>query len=300
MSQGTVLVTGATGYLGQNLCRFLHGRGYRVRAMVRGTRPGEAMAGEGIGEIYRCDLPHEIDEQAFQGDVAAVIHCAYETRYRNLETSRATNVIGARELLRLARAHGAGRFIFISSLSADPEVRSYYGQSKLEVERMLDSQRDLAIRPGLILGQGGLFMRMRRLVRAIPVIPVFYGGRQIVQTVWVEELCDAIEKALRKGLTGIVKVAEPEGVQLIAFYKAICELEGRGRLLVPFPGKPVLFGVRALEQLGFSPPISSENLLGLKALKHHDVRGDLARLGVTISPFAASLRQLAHASAVAP
>ena len=40
MSSGekTVLITGATGFLGQELCRYFDKQGYRVRALVRDVK----------------------------------------------------------------------------------------------------------------------------------------------------------------------------------------------------------------------------------------------------------------------
>jgi nucleoside-diphosphate-sugar epimerase len=299
MSQEVVLVTGATGLLGRGLCAYLSNRGYEVRALLRSGAEGGASAQPGVPATYKCNLPDEIDPRAFEGPIRALMHCAYDTRFTDRATSERTNVLGTERLLRLSRERQVSQFIFVSSLSADPDVKSYYGQSKLAAEALLDPARDLIVRPGLILGPGGLFLRMRKLVRALPVIPLFYGGQQPVQTVWLGDLCQAIVQAMEMRLTGIIRVAEAEGLSMKAFYAELCRLEGKRRWLVPFPGSLALLALRAIENLGVAAPISSENLLGLKALKHHDVAGDLAKLGLSVLSFRESLRKLAVAEGIA-
>jgi hypothetical protein len=60
----------------------------------------------------------------------------------------------------------------------------------------------------------------------------------------------------------------------------------------PFPGDLALFAIRMLERLGLRPPISSNNLLGIKGLCQVDPLADLARLGLPPLSFQESLQRL--------
>jgi len=288
---GPIAITGATGFIGRNLCDHLSDLGAEVRALVRdpSARPWSSA---GI-RTYACDLPGTIDPEGLAG-AGAVIHCAYVTRHTDLEQARRVNDEGTRRLLALSRQAGAARFVFISSQSAHEEAESYYGRSKLALERLLDAGRDLIIRPGLVLGPGeaGLFERMCRTVRSSRVIPLFGGGKQPLQTVHIDDLCEAIATALGKRLTGVLTVAESDPIPMARFLKLVAAGVGSKPMFVPVPLLPALAALRTLEALGIPFPVSSENLLGLKCMRAVDTRPDLDALGVSLRSASESLRRI--------
>jgi NADH dehydrogenase len=242
-------------------------------------------------ELFLGDLPGRVDDTAFEG-VDVVVHCAYMSRHTTLDEARAVNEDGTARVLAASRKHGVGRFVFISSTGAHPEARSYYGRSKLLIEGSLDLERDLVIRPGLILGPGGLFERVRASLASVGVVPVFEGGRQRIQTVHVEDLGRAIEKAIDDDRTGRFVVAEPEGIELRELFKAIARRMGRRCVLVPLPAGPVLFALRAFEGLGVRLPLTSENVLGALSLRTQPSAADLEALGVRLRGTQRSLDDL--------
>jgi len=273
-----VVISGAAGFLGSAFCRHLLAAGYRVRGLVR--NPAAAPADLVDVEWHRCELPDEIPAAAFAGGVSALIHCAYETRFVDAAKARAVNVGGSRRLFEAARAGGVERILLISSMSAHAEACSLYGLTKLEAEALLDPARDAAIRPGHVIGEGGVFWRTAHMIRALPFIPLFFGGRQQIQTVALADVCRAVEVMLAERITGIVKFAEAEPITLREFYGEVAIRLGKTPRFIPFPGSLALAGMRALEAVGFPAPLSSDNLLGLKRLRAFDVSGDLERLGI--------------------
>ncbi len=279
MSAGPVAVTGAGGFIGRHLCAAFARQGREVRALVRDPetpRPGL----EGYRRVL-CDLPDHVDETGLAG-VETVVHCAYVTRFRSPEQAREVNDRGTRRILDASRAAGARRFVFISSQSAHEGAQSYYGRSKRALEGLL-SPGDLAIRPGLVLGPGeaGLFARMAETMRTARVVPLFGGGRQPLQTVHIDDLCEAITGAVEKGLCGVFTVAEPCPIEMGAFLRALAARQGSHPLFVPFPMAPALAALRLIETARIPFPVSSENLLGLRQMRAADTTPDLKALGVT-------------------
>ena len=59
-----------------------------------------------------------------------------------------------------------------------------------------------------------------------------------------------------------------------------------------YMGDLALFGIRLLEQIGLKPPITTDNLLGIKYLHQFDPVDDLARLGLKPLSFQESLLRL--------
>lgn len=281
--RGLVLITGANGFLGRHLCRHFSEEGYRVRALVRNPAKTAELSEYATGGIYRCDLPSNIDQDAFDGNPFAVIHCAFTTNEPGAENTYDTNVNGSQALLDLTRSLPYVPFVFISSLSAQESAQSAYGKQKFQVEQLLDSEKDLVIRPGLIVGAGGLFERMRRSVVNTPLVPLFYGGKQKIQVVRVEELCRAIETALGGGFRGNYSLAASPPWKIRDFYKEIARLDGKRCRFIPLPGALSLQGLRLLEALGLKLPINSENLLGLKNMKFTDTVKDCEILGLSLS-----------------
>jgi len=181
-----VVVTGATGSLGRPLCARLARGGWEVRALVRDPARVPGM------RAGRCDLPDVIDESLLPG-AFALVHCAYATRETDQERARRVNEDGMRRLLEASRRAGIPRFVFISSVVAHPEAPNYYGRSKASLERLLDPQRDLVVRPGTIIAREGqsIFQQMRDAAERTHVLPVFGGGKQPLQTVHIDDVCEA-------------------------------------------------------------------------------------------------------------
>jgi nucleoside-diphosphate-sugar epimerase len=286
-----IAVTGASGLIGRHLCDHFRHRGWEVHGLVRD--PGSYPFTEPGIRLFRCDLPEVLERDGLAG-ANVLVHCAYSTRAAGQSTARQVNEDGTRRVLDAARAAGIQRFVFMSSLSAHDTARSYYGRSKHVLESLLDPQRDLVVRPGLVLASdGGLFHRMRQLVRRTPIVPLLGGGGQIVQTVHIDELCTAIERALSLGIVGRLNVAEPTGIAVKDLLHQIARQDGRRRYVISVPLTPVLLGLRLLEKLRLPLPISSENVLGLAALRIAPVEGDLNGLGMRLRTAAENLAVLA-------
>lgn len=286
----TIAITGATGLVGGALCRHLAAAGYRVVALVR--REDAALGSLAGVECRACALPDGVTEESLVG-VSVLIHAAYPTRLRKLGEIRRINEEGTRRLLDVSRRIGVEQFVLVSTTSAHEGAVSYYGRSKLMLEGWLDPSRDLVIRPGLVLArEGGLFCRIRDTVRRSRFIPVFGGGRQVIQTVHVQDLCLGFERAIERREVGRLTLAEPDGMGFRAFLRLVAERLGRRVTLVPAPIGLVLGMMQVVEALRLPLPVSSENLLGLRSLRHVECRGDLERLGLNVRTAAESLRDL--------
>lgn len=288
----TVAITGSHGLIGSHLCDHFRRKGWRVRALDRDITQYPFLE-DGI-EVYGCDLPDVLDLKSIES-ADFLIHAAYMTRFTNLAEARRVNEEGTLKLYEAARSTGVKQFVFISSTAARPDARSYYAQSKYKLESMMDRSRDLVVRPGLVLAsEGGLFHRIVKQVRRLPVIPVFGGGGQRLNTVHIEDLCKVFEWALETGIRGVITVAESEGITMKELLDAVSRQMGRRRPIIPVPGGPFILLLRALESLRLKLPVSSENLRGLLSM---DDTGsgpsrEVEQSGIRIRPVRESVRDL--------
>ena len=294
----TVAVTGASGFVGGALCRTLVAKGFEVRALVRD--PARYTGPAGVRALH-CELPDGIDEAALAG-AAAVVHCAYATRETDLARMKRVNEEGTRRLLEASRGAGVPRMVFVSTVAVSPDAPNYYARSKHALEALFDPARDAIVRPGLVIGAGGhgLFQQLQDNLRGLGVVPLFDGGRQPLQTVHIDDLCEAIARILERNLAGAFNVAEPDPPTFAAFLRMLAERLGVRARFVPLPFAPVLAAVRVIEALRLPFPLRSESLLGLEGLQQLPVADDLARLGLRARPAAESVADVIPAAGSRP
>jgi nucleoside-diphosphate-sugar epimerase len=110
-----VLVTGATGFLGQYVVEQLQARGDDVRGLCRRAAPELQRLGV---EVVRGDITDRAAVVAACRDVDAVIHtAAVASIWGPWDCFYSTNVLGTRHVLEGCREHGVGRLIYTSSPS---------------------------------------------------------------------------------------------------------------------------------------------------------------------------------------
>ena len=164
----TVLVTGATGFLGLNLLASLD---RDAVAMVRPGSPTSRLPSD--VDTVEADLSDPDSLPAALAGVDSVVHLAaavYDTTQM-----AGTNVTGTERLVEAAADAGVSRFVFTSTVGAHPEVpadaESAYEQSKVAAEELLfgrDHPFEVsAVYPTYILGP-----RDYRLTRYEHVRPI--------------------------------------------------------------------------------------------------------------------------------
>lgn len=163
----TVLVTGATGFIGGRLVPALLEAGHHVRAMTR--RPERY---DGPGEPVYGDV-HDPDSlaAALDGvDVAAyLVHSLGEADFETRDAD------AARDFGRAAATAGVRQIVYLGGLGADDDRLSPHLRSRREVEQLLaDSGVPLtALRAAIVVGAGGISWEMtRQLVANLPAMVV--------------------------------------------------------------------------------------------------------------------------------
>ncbi|PVV05999.1 MAG: hypothetical protein B6D77_17035 [gamma proteobacterium symbiont of Ctena orbiculata] len=194
----SVLVTGANGFVGEHLCRYMLTNGYQVRAALRENSPRwELCEQAAVGEIEGAtDWRTALEGMDAVVHLAARVHVMQESDPDPLAAFRRVNVAGSSALARQAAKAGVKRLIYMSSVkvngertegqpySADDPVhpQDAYAISKWEAEQALKQiaeQMDLElviVRPVLVYGAGvkGNLERLMALVRT--GVPLPLGG----------------------------------------------------------------------------------------------------------------------------
>jgi dihydroflavonol-4-reductase len=112
----TVLVTGATGLAGANICKLLVERGDAVRALARKTADTDPLVALGV-DVVTGDVTDAAAVAGAARGSDAVIHCAalLGGASQNMADFEAVNVGGTKNVLDAAEAVGLGRVVAVST-----------------------------------------------------------------------------------------------------------------------------------------------------------------------------------------
>jgi dihydroflavonol-4-reductase len=115
---GTVLVTGASGFVGSAVARRLREAGYSVRALLRPTSPTAHLTGLGL-DFVTGDLRDPSSLREALAGVRYLFHVAADYRMwaPNPQDMIDTNVSGTRALMREAMRAGVDRVVYTSSVA---------------------------------------------------------------------------------------------------------------------------------------------------------------------------------------
>jgi nucleoside-diphosphate-sugar epimerase len=276
-------VTGASGYLGSQICETLESGGWQVVRLARSP-------GKSHDQALPYDLATPVTARVREAlrSADALIHAAYDLSLTGPADIWRVNVEGTHRLLEAAKEAAVGRIIVFSSMSAFAGTAQIYGRAKLDIEAMTIECGGCAVRPGLVYSDqaGGMAGAMRKLT-TLPIVPVIAGGTG-VYTVREEDLMRAIAR-LASATTlepGTISVAHPSRVTLLNLLRTFAAQENRRCRFVPVPWQLVYWLLRSGELMRLRLPFRADSLLGLIHTAPGLAGGDqLARVGVILHAF---------------
>jgi nucleoside-diphosphate-sugar epimerase len=265
----TVLVTGASGFIGRALTTRLLGSGrFAVKASVR--HPSSLLS-DGIEQVVTGDLGPDTNWQAALSGADIVVHLAArahvlsESTVDPLAEFRRVNVDATMNLARQACAAAVRRFVFVSSIGVNgnsttgapfserdaPRPQEAYAVSKHEAEQALRALpvecglETVVIRPPLVYGPGapGNFGRLCRLVQRAPLLPfgAVHNRRSLVA---LDNLVDFIVTCMEhpSGARETFLVSDGEDLSTADLIRRLARAMGRPPRLLPIPPSVLMAG----------------------------------------------------------
>lgn len=280
----TVAITGASGFIGKHLCKHFANAGWNVLALQR-TANNSSQARTTV-------IPYSIEEELSPELNAAncIIHAAYITAQDDRDAYN-KNVIGAQRLLKWAEQDARRRVVFLSSLSALDDATSIYGQQKFHIQQLFGVPH-MVIKPGLVLGEGGLFGEMKKYLTTHSIVPVFGNAMQPLQTIHVNDLCKFIELVLEKDRAGTFVAAEEDPVPYITFYSEIARLLNKKIRFVRFPFWFIKMILRLASLFGIKLPIHIDSVKGLEQMRHVPTNNYALQNGLELRNWKQSLKDI--------
>ena len=213
-----ILITGAYGFVGTNLCKYLVSKGHECHALD-------------IPAAKRDDVPYvsfytwdELDKLPV---VDAVVHLAgkaHDLKKVASEQSYFDINVGLTE--KIFAAAKTTRFIYFSSSKADANGNAY-GRSKLAAEQFLNG-RAIVLRPAMIHGpgnKGNLNLLWGIARRGLPwPLAAFENKRSFTS---IANICAAVEALCERGENGIYPIADDEMISTNRLIELIAETCGK-------------------------------------------------------------------------
>jgi NADH dehydrogenase len=189
----TVLVTGATGFIGPHVVHTLRARDVPVRALVRDPTRASRLVAWGV-ELVRGDVTDPGSLRAATEGVDAVVQLVAIIRGKPEDFERVM-AQGTRDLVAAAEDAGVRRFVLASALGLDERSKDAvpYFAAKWQMERAVRESglEHVILRPSFVFGRdGGVLPTFVRLARYAPVTPIIGPGTQRLQPIWVEDLAE--------------------------------------------------------------------------------------------------------------
>ena len=228
MAHRIVTVFGGTGFLGRRIVRHLSSQGFSARIASR--HPGDA----GI----QADIRDKGAVDAAIAGAYGVVNAVSLYRERGTETFQALHVKGAGQLASQAKRAGAERIIHVSGIGADPHSRSSYIRSRGEGELAVRSAFANAsiVRPAVMFGDDDAFLNtIVKLLRRLPAYPLFGQGLARLQPVFVEDVAEAIARALNPKAPNICELGGPKVYSYRELLAEIAARLGKRPILVSVP-----------------------------------------------------------------
>jgi hypothetical protein len=177
--------------------------------------------------------------------------------------------------------------IFISSMAAFPKATSWYGRSKLEVERAVVESGGVAVRPGALWGgeNGGILGAIERVIRLFHVAPLFGGEGTHIFLVRVQRVCEIVDAIARGGSAysgRVLSIFDQPRFSLRDLYRKLARDAGTWVVCVPVPTGACLGVMRLCEWIGLRLPLRSDSIVSITHPNPHvppDIQEQFPELG---------------------
>ena len=238
----TITVFGGTGFLGRRIVRHLRSRGFPVRVASRHPDRGHRQFAPDDPQLQSVEA--DIHDERSVADTLAgaygVVNAVSLYLERGQETFHSVHVESAQRVAAQARRAGVERLVHISGIGADATSQSLYirkrGEGELAVRAaFLDA---IFVRPAVMFGpDDALLTTTLKLLRRLPIYPIFGSGLTRLQPVYVEDVAEAVAQIMQQVETPsmIFELGGPRVYSYEEFLRAVARQAGRAPLLIPTP-----------------------------------------------------------------
>ena len=242
MTAQTVVVAGASGFVGRHLVDRLQTDGLTVRCGTRNTRRAAAVR-PGFNWVELDVDEDDTLDRAFEG-ADALVFLVHRMRDAGAHLADAEEA-AAERVLRCAENAGISRIVYLGGPAPEggsqDKRTSEHLRARLRTGEVLRSSPDIStieLRAGMVIGAGSeswLIVRDLALRLPVMVLPSWLKNRS--QPIWVGDVVDAIAHALRNPRTdsAAFDLPGPETLTARQILERVAASRGIRPLMIPIP-----------------------------------------------------------------
>jgi uncharacterized protein YbjT (DUF2867 family) len=237
-----VTVFGGTGFLGGRVVRHLRKHEFFVRIASRHPNRGRRLFGLDDPKLQSIEANIH-DERSVADAVAGaygVVNAVSLYVEHGRETFHSVHVECAKRVAAQAHRAGVERFAHISGIGAHAASPSLYirerGEGELAVRAAFAGAT--LVRPAVMFGPDDAFLTIiLKLLRQLPIYPMFGRGLTRLQPVYVEDVAEAIARALQGTGTNAItyECGGPRVYSYEEFLRTVAREADLKPILIPIP-----------------------------------------------------------------
>ncbi len=273
----TILLTGASGFVGSHTLPALLDAGHKVVALVRDPKAEDLVLAR-LPEGAHANLAFRHGDvtkpETLPGALAGVdtvVHLVAIARDLDKGASlRLVNTEGTRNVVKAATDAGVSRFVHLGALAVVDEPDLHYGSSKAKGMAIVRESglRWTILAPSLLFGpRDGFFNILAGLVRMSPgIVPITGSGNARFQPLAIEDLARVITMAVADDAT-IGREYPLGGPRYWTYREIVAEVlrgMGKKRLLVPMPVALIRLVAGVSESIRLPFPVATDQLRQLR------------------------------------
>lgn len=273
-----ILLTGATKFLGEHVCKELLSRGLTFDCLVRPSSDTKTLRGLGASLVQGDLSKPETLKPTLQN---------YDTvlNIPNLAQLPAAALVGAYE------EAGVKRAVFVSSTGIFTQLDARTKPLRLAAEKSIKGSRltYTILRPTMIYGtpEDENIIKLLRLCQRLPVVPVVGSGRALQQPVHVEDVAWAVAEVLFQPKTHnqSYNIGGGQTLSYNELVKRARQALGKPQRLVHIPSRPAALVAKVAKRTGLPSPVSEEQILRLAEDKAYSLQDAQTDFGYKPRPF---------------
>ena len=201
-----VTVFGGTGFLGRHIVGRLRLSGFPVRIASRNPDRGRQLFGPDDPQLQSVGA--DIHDKRSVADALSgaygVVNAVSLYVERGQETFQSVHVEAAQQVAVQSHRAGLARLVHVSGIGADAASPSRYirkrGEGELAVRAAFADA--LFVRPAVMFGPDDAFLTtILRLLRQLPIYPMFGRGLARLQPAYVEDVAEAVVRLIERAET---------------------------------------------------------------------------------------------------
>lgn len=235
----SILVTGATGYIGGRLVPKLLEKGYQVKVLSRDPTRLRGRKWDEQVEIYQGDVLKPDTLAPAMKDVSAAYYLIHNmSQFTNLQQRDLTM---ARNFAHAAKEAGIDRIIYLGGLGDSSSELSEYLKSSQETGRVL-TEAGVPVtefRATIVVGSGSISCEMIRfLTERVPVMTCPRWVFSKVQPIAISDVLSYLTSALEKpeSIGRIIEIGGSDVLTYVEMIKGYAKKRDLKRIIIPVPG----------------------------------------------------------------